>query len=105
MDLGIPTCAEVGCPDKSKLQPLASTTYLQVRNTNYKNQQLPILSQNEPYMYLGVELAPFLTWTIRKTTTNQKVFLKKVLNYYFPLHPYNNKKPNSNYGHLSRHRI
>ena len=50
MIIGITKCVVTNRPNKSKLQMLAITTYLKAQNINYKNQQLPILSQNEPYI-------------------------------------------------------
>ena len=71
MALCIYICAITRCPNKSKLQPLAFTTHLKAQNINYK-QHLPILSQNEPYTYLGIRLIPFLKWAIRKEITVAK---------------------------------
>jgi hypothetical protein len=72
MALGINKCAITRCPYKSKLQPLAFTTYLKAQNINYK-QHLPILSQNEPYTYLGIRLVPSLKWAIQKEITIAKM--------------------------------
>ena len=50
MDLGIPTCAVIGCPNKSKLNPLTFKAQLGDTNINFTNQPIPaILSQHEPY--------------------------------------------------------
>ena len=60
MDLGIPKCAVTGCPNKSKLNPQAFKTHLQEANINFRQQPIPILSQHEPYVYLGINLVPSL---------------------------------------------
>jgi hypothetical protein len=54
MDLGVPKCAITGCPNKSKTKPETFKAKIQTQNINYKNQALPILHQNEPYVYLGI---------------------------------------------------
>ena len=60
MDLGIPKCAVTGCPNKSKLNPQAFKTQLRNTNINFRNQSILILSQHEPYVYLGINLVPSL---------------------------------------------
>ena len=62
MNLGIPKCAITGCPNKSKVSPLAFKTKIQATNINYKNESIPVLSQNEPYTYLRLNLTPSLKW-------------------------------------------
>ena len=59
-------------PKQIKTTTYAFTTYLKAQNVNYK-QHLPILSQNEPYTYLGIRLVPFLKWAIRKEITIAKM--------------------------------
>jgi hypothetical protein len=73
MDLGIPKCAVTGCPNKSKLNPQAFKTHLQETNINFRHQSIPILSQHEPYVYLGINLVPSLQWKTQThiTTTKQ----------------------------------
>ena len=73
MDLGIPKCAIMECPNKSKMSPLAFKTQIQVTNINYRNEPIPVLSQNEPYTYLGINLAPSLKWKTQIHTTTTKV--------------------------------
>ena len=73
MDLGIPKCAITGCPNKSKMNPLAFKTQIQNTNINYRNEPIPILSQNESYTYLGINLAPSLKWKTQIHTTTTKV--------------------------------
>jgi hypothetical protein len=72
MDLEIPKCAITGCHNKSKLNPITFKVLIQSTNINYRNQQLPVLNQHEPYIYLGINIAPSLKWKtqINITTTN-----------------------------------
>ena len=51
MDLGIPKCAITGYPNKFKMSPLALKSQIQATNINYKNEHIPILSQNEPHIF------------------------------------------------------
>ena len=60
MDLEIPKCAITGCPNKSKVSPLTFKIQIQATNINYRNEPIPVLSQNEPYTYLRINLAPSL---------------------------------------------
>jgi hypothetical protein len=64
MDLGIPKCAITGCPNKSKLNPLNFNALITTHNINYKQQPIPILNQDEPYTYLGIQLVPSLKWKL-----------------------------------------
>lgn len=73
MDLGITKYVVTRCPYNSKLQPLAFTTYLKAQNIHYKNQPLPMLSQNDPYTYLGIWLVPLLKWSIQKETSKEGI--------------------------------
>ena len=73
MDLGIPKCAITGCPNKSKVSPLTFKTQIQTTNINYRNEPIQILSHNEPYTYLGINLVPSLKWKIQIHTTTTKV--------------------------------
>ena len=73
MDLGIPKCAITGCPNKSKLNPQAFKTHLRNININFRNQSIPILSQHEPYVYLGINLVPSLQWKIQTHITTTKL--------------------------------
>jgi hypothetical protein len=54
MDLGIPKCAIIVCPNKSKLNPLNFKTLLTTHNISYRQQPIPILTQDEPYTYLSI---------------------------------------------------
>jgi hypothetical protein len=42
MDLGIPKCVITGCPNKSKMSPLAFKTQIQATNINYINKPIPV---------------------------------------------------------------
>ena len=64
MDVGMQKCAITGCPNKSKKNPIAFKTTLQNTNINYRGQSLPILTQNEAYVYLGIHVVPTLKWKI-----------------------------------------
>ena len=69
----MPKCAITGCPNKSKTKPETFKAKIQTQNINYKNQPLPILHQNEPYVYLGIQLVPSLKWKLQTHITLNKV--------------------------------
>ena len=73
MGLGINKCAITRCPNKTKLSPTTFKAYLQSHNIQFRNQALPILHQNEPYKYLGIQLVPSLTWKIQINSTMTKL--------------------------------
>ena len=73
IDLGIPKCAVTGCPNKSKMSPIAFKVHIQATNIHYRNEPIPVLNQNEPYTYLGINLAPSLKWKTQIHTTTTKV--------------------------------
>jgi hypothetical protein len=73
MYLGVPKCTITGCPNKSKLKPETLKAKIQAQNINYKNQTIPILHQNEPYVYLGIQLVPSLKWKLQTHITLTKV--------------------------------
>ena len=74
IDLGISKCAIAGCPNKSKMSPQVFKTQIQATNINYRNEAISVLSQNEPYTYLGINLAPSLKWKTQiHTTTTTKI--------------------------------
>jgi hypothetical protein len=47
--------------------------YIQIHNIKYRNQPIPILHQNEPYVYLGIQLIPSLKWKTQQATTMNKL--------------------------------
>ena len=73
LDLGIPKCAIIGCPNKSKLNAQAFKNHLTAININFRNQPIPILSQHEPYVYLGINLVPSLQWKTQTHVTTTKL--------------------------------
>ena len=73
MDLGIPKCAITGCPNKSKLNAQAFKTHLTAININFRDQPIPILSQHEPYVYLGIHLVSSLQWKTQTHVTTTKL--------------------------------
>ena len=42
-------------------------------NINFRNQPIPILSQHEPYVYLGINLVPSLQWKTQTHVTTTKL--------------------------------
>ena len=66
MDLNLSKCAITSCPNKFKLKPNTFRAYIQFRNITYKTQIFPILTQNELYTYLGIQLTPSLKWNLQK---------------------------------------
>ena len=73
MDLNLSKCAITGCPNNSKLKPTTFKAYIQSQHITYNSQNFPILTQNEPYTYLGVHLTPSLKWNLQKDITITKV--------------------------------
>jgi hypothetical protein len=69
MELGIPKCAITGCPNN---KPMPATTF-KSHNIKYRNQPIPVLHQNEPYVYLGIQLIPSLKWKTQKAITMNKL--------------------------------
>ena len=72
MDLNLSKCAITECPNKSKLKPNTFKAYIQSQNITYKEKNLPTLTQNESYAYLGIQLIPSLKWNLQKEITLQK---------------------------------
>jgi hypothetical protein len=73
MDLGIPKCAVTGSPNKSKMNPQNFKTHLQSHHINFQNSLIPTLHQNEPYIYLGIQLVPSLKWKLQIHATTTKL--------------------------------
>ena len=73
MDLNLSKCAITRCPNKSKLKPATFKAYIQSQNITYNYQNFPILTQNEPYTYLGIHLTPSLKWNLQKDITIKKI--------------------------------
>ena len=72
MDVGVPKYAITNCPNKSKTKPTSFIAHLQINNVKYRNQPIPTLYQNEPYMYLGTSLVPTLKWKLQIHNTTTK---------------------------------
>ena len=56
-----------------KTKPETFKAKIQAQNINYRNQPLPILHQNEPYVYLGIQLVPSLKWKLQTHITLAKI--------------------------------
>jgi hypothetical protein len=73
MELGIPKCAITGYPNNKPMPATTFKTYIQSHNIKYKNQPIPVLHQNEPYVYLGIQLIPSLKWKAQQAITMDKL--------------------------------
>ena len=73
MDLGITKCVVTGCLNKSKMNQETFKAQIQAINITYRNQPIPVLHQNEPYVYLGIQLIPSLKWKIQIHATTTKL--------------------------------
>ena len=73
MDLGISKFAVTRFPNKSKTNQVTFKTQIQIANITYRNQPVPVLYQNEPYIYLGIQLIPSLIWNTQIHITTTKV--------------------------------
>jgi hypothetical protein len=76
MELGIPKCAIIGCPNNKPMPATTFKAYIQSHNIKYRNQPIPVLHQNDPYVYLGIQLIPSLKWKIQQVITMNK-FIKQ----------------------------
>jgi hypothetical protein len=76
MELGIPKCAITGCRNNKYMPATTFKAYIQSHNITYRNQPIPVLHQNEPYVYLGIQLIPSLKWKAQQAVTMNK-FLKQ----------------------------
>jgi hypothetical protein len=68
-ELGISKCAITGCPNNKPMPATTFKAYIQSHNIKYRNQPIPILHQNEPYIYLGIQLIPSLKWKAQQAVT------------------------------------
>jgi len=73
MDLELPKCAILGCPNKSKTKSNTFKTQIQAMNISYRNQPILVLYQNEPYTNLGIQLTTSLKWKLQTHITTKKV--------------------------------
>jgi hypothetical protein len=73
MELGISKCAIIGCSNNKPMPATTFKAYIQSHNITYRNQPIPVLHQNEPYVYLGIQLIPSLKWKAQQTITMNKL--------------------------------
>jgi hypothetical protein len=73
MELGIPKCALTGCPNNKPMPATTYKAYIQSHNIKYRNQPIPVLHQNESYLYLGIQLIPSLKWKAQQAITMNKL--------------------------------
>jgi hypothetical protein len=73
MKLGIPKCAIIGCPNNKPMPTTIFKAFIQSQNIKYRNQHIPVLHQNEPYVYLGIQLIPSLKWKAQQAITMNKL--------------------------------
>jgi hypothetical protein len=69
MELGIPKCAITGRLNNKSMPATTFKAYIQSHNIKYINQPIPVLHQNESYIYLGIQLIPSLKWKTQQSTT------------------------------------
>jgi hypothetical protein len=58
---------------KNTLKTLGVKAYIQSYNIKYRNQPIPVLHQNEPYVYLGIQLIPSLKWKAQQAIIMNKL--------------------------------
>jgi hypothetical protein len=68
MELGIPKCAITGCPNNGHMPATTFKAYIQSQNIKYRNQPIPVIHQNEPYV-----LIPSLKWKAQQAITMNKL--------------------------------
>jgi hypothetical protein len=73
MELGISKCAITGCPNNKYMPATTFKAYIQSHNITYRNQSIPVLHQNEPYVYLGIQLIPSVKWKAQQAITMNKL--------------------------------
>jgi hypothetical protein len=73
MELGIPKCAITGCPNNKPMRATIFKAFIQSHNIKYRNQHIPVLHQNEPYVYLGIQLIPSLKWKAQQAIIMNKL--------------------------------
>jgi hypothetical protein len=84
MELGIPKCAITGCPNNKYMPATTFKAYIQSHNITYRNQPIPVLHQNEPYVYLGIQLIPSLKWKAQQAITMNKLIKQTQLLFQSP---------------------
>jgi hypothetical protein len=73
LELGIPKCTITSCPNNKPMPATTFKAYIQLHNITYRKQPIPVLYQNESYIYLGIQLIPSLKWKIQQATTMNKL--------------------------------
>ena len=73
MELGVPKCVVTRCPNKSKTKPKTFKAKIQAKKIHYRNQPIPVLHQNEPYVYLGIQLVPSLKLKLQTHITTTQI--------------------------------
>jgi hypothetical protein len=73
MELGISKCAITRCPNNKPMPTTTFKAYIQSHNIKYRNQPILVLHQNEPYVYLGIQLIPSLKWKSQQAITMNKL--------------------------------
>jgi hypothetical protein len=73
MELGIPKCAIIGCPNNKPMPATTFKAYIQSHNIKYRNQPILVLHQNGPYVYLGIQQIPSLKWKSQQAITMNKL--------------------------------
>jgi hypothetical protein len=73
MELGISKCAITRCPNNKPMPATTFKAYIQSHKLTYRNQPIPVLHQNESYVYLGIQLIPSLKWKAQQATTMNKL--------------------------------
>jgi hypothetical protein len=73
MELGIPKCAITRFPNNKPMPATTFKAYIQSHNIKYRNQPIPVLHQNKPYVYLGIQLIPSLKWKAQQAITMNKL--------------------------------
>jgi hypothetical protein len=73
MELGIPKCTITRCPNNKPMPAATYKAYIQSHNIKYRNQPISVLHQNEPYVYLGIQLIPSLKWKAQQVITMNKL--------------------------------
>ena len=73
MELGIPKCIITECPNNKSMLATTFKAYIQSHNIKFRNQPIPVLHQNEPYVYLGIQLILSLKWKAQQAITMNKL--------------------------------
>lgn len=98
MDLNLSKCVITSCSNKFKLKPDTTfKAYIQSQNINFKSQNFPILTQNEPLIYLGLHMAPSFKWNLQKKNTLKEIKQQSQLLINLPANLTKNEDPKHSY--------